>query len=251
MAEQNTEIRSVVLLSAAPTAIGDAVGVLTSGVPDGLTGDAVTLNLGPAEVALSIVRERLDADPFRYAVSQSPIAARIEEAAAGHTAYLIVSAPAGADILQAAGVVADVTARFADEDNGLAVWLPDADFATTAVMYVGEYSEDPSQTWFNTMAATMDATASLAHTIGVAHLGGTDLQFVAPGLTPVVAYNIVRHVVAQHLADGEYPPAGFEITVGETTYALEPAQSVLGMGSVLSFVPVEAPAKKRGWFGRK
>ncbi|MDQ1130279.1 hypothetical protein [Microbacterium sp. SORGH_AS_0888] len=259
-------VRSVVLLRDAPAGMGAVVGSL---MPDAGSriGDAplprLTVTVNDVPVTFEISTAPIVARQLDYAVSQSPLRDLVQEAVAQHTAALVLSAASDGDVFRASELLAHVTAHYAQEPGGLAVWLPDADHATTAVMYAGEVAQRPAQVWFHTMAARMDESTSLAHTIGLGHLGGEEVQLRAAGLTPADAHRALRGAVATILEKRRFPAAGDTIELGGATFSLVPAVSVIGVGDVLDAVPASAvsPAEspqrdepgrpaRRGWFGR-
>lgn len=233
-------LRSVVLLEKAPTGIGEVLELLQPGVGaklEGFPGNALTIAINGAEVTFEIVLEHLSAREFEYAVSQSPLRSRLEAAAGLHQGYLIISADGGGDVLATSELIANVTAMYADDPNGLAVWLPDADMATTDVMYTGDVSLRSAQTWFHTVAARLDENTAIAHTVGVRHLGGGDVQLRTTE-DAAYAHRELRGAVATLLEQGVLPRPGVTAHVGGVPHVLTQAASVLGMGEVLELAPI-------------
>lgn len=254
-------LRSVVLLENAPHNIGAVLDVLMPGMSAQL-GDApldtISINLNGTPASFELVKEPLVAPELDYAVSQSPLRDLVGAAVAKHRAYLVISLQ-NPDVFDASGMLANVTARYADDDAGLAVWLPDADRATTAIMYAGEVDERPASAYFNTMAARLDESTAIAHTIGVHHLGGAEVQLRSSAFDPATAFTELRNAVATVLEARTLPVAGLTLTIAGLPHTLVPAPSAIGMGDVLDAMPsvaqtheassAEKPARK-GWFRR-
>lgn len=267
MVTKPAAVRAVVLLEKAPTEVGELLELVIPGVSAQLEGapkDQLTIDINDVPLTFMAGTTPLVAQELDYAVSQSLLRERVQAAVARHAGYVVLSAAVNDDVFTASNVLANIAARYADDDNGLAVWLPDADHATTDVMYAGEVDQRPAQVWFNTMAAQIDASTSLAHTIGVRHLGGVDVQLRATSATPAQAHSALRDAVATMLEASTLPAPGMVVEIGSVPHILTPAQSMIGMGEVLDATPTdqpvtasdgsnEAPAdppKRKGWFGR-
>ena len=255
-------LRAVVLLAQQPSGIGAIVDVLlpeASAAIGDLPLNEITINVNEVSLTFELGSGPLAAREFDYAVSQSLLRDRVQAAAASHRGYLTLSAQVGDDVFRAANVLSTITATYADHDNGLAVWLPDADLATTDVIYAGEVDRRPAHVWFNLMAARLDATTSIAHTIGVQVLGGPEVQLRTSALDPASAYKELRSAVAGLLETRTLPAPGLTLTIAGQPHVLTPAPSQIGMGDVLDVVPSGAPApqvqaaaekpKRKGWFG--
>ena len=256
-------LRAVVLLDRQPSGVGSVIDVL---LPDAAAAignlplTVMTVDVNEVPVTFEIGSGPLSAREFDYAVSQSPLRDRVQAAAARHGGYLMLTAEVGNDVFHAANLLSTITAAYAADDNGIVVWLPDADLATTDVMYVGDVDRRPAHVWFNTMAARVDAATSIAHTIGVPALGGLDVQLRTSSLDPAGAFKELRSAVAGLLEARTLPAPGLTLVIGSQPHVLTPATSQIGMGNVLdavpsgppvpqAAVPVEKP-KRRGWFGR-
>ncbi|WP_243227678.1 hypothetical protein [Microbacterium sp. CIAB417] len=252
--------RIVILLRTLPAGIGEVLAPVAPTVAQSLHGAPVSrieVTVNGVPVTFHLRSEPLRARELDYAVAQSPLSALVSEAVARHVAHLVVSVEAPTDVFDAHHVVSQLGAAFAQE-NGLAVWLPDADLATTDVMYVGEVSERPALNWFHTMAARLDETASIAHTIGLGRFGAPDVQLVSSVLAPAEAHAALRDAVAGILEARRVPEAGDYVHVAGVASVLTPGQSRLGMPVVLDVVTApppdgEAPSAGRGprrrWFG--
>lgn len=262
-------LRAVVLLAQEPGSLAEVLGAF---FPDAAAaiGDLplrqMGLNVNGVPMTFEIGAGPLVARELDYAVSQSPLRARVEDAVARHRGHLILSADDVADVFRASELLSNVVATYADGPDGLAVWLPDADHVTTDVMYVGEVSERMALTWFSAMAARLDATTALAHTIGVRHLGGWDVQLRSTTLTPADAHRELRAAVATLLEGETLPAPGAAVVIAGQPHVLTPAPSVLGLGDVLDAVATGAPAaatpaaaagpeeekpRRKGWFSRR
>lgn len=234
-------VRAVVLLAQPPATIGAVLDTLQPGAGARLQGvplQAIDITLNGFVVGFALDAQPLVARELEYAVQQSPMRARVEDAVARHGGSLALSVAADADVFGASELLANVAATFADDANGLAVWLPDADLVTTDVLYAGQVEERSAQVWFQTMAARVDERSSIAHTIGVRHLGGTDVQLRSTR-APADAHVALRDAVATLLEARTMPAAGATIAIGGVPHVLQPAPSMLDMGEVLDAVPVE------------
>ena len=257
-------LRAVVLLRTTPPGVGAVLDLL---LPDlspqirDLPLNRLTVTVNDVAVTFEVAAGPLVARELDYAVRQSPLRDLVQAAVAQHEGFLVLSADSGEDIFRASELLANVAATYAKDDNGLAVWPPEADHVTTDVMYVGEVAQRSAQTWFHTMAARMDETSSIAHTIGVHHLGGGDVQLRTSSLDPAGAHRELRGAVATLLEARTFPTPGTVVTIAGAPHVLTPASSVLGMGDVLEAVPTASPPappeagadrpKRRGWFGRR
>lgn len=254
------ELQSVVLLGSAPAGIGDAlsplIGDAGAQLPAGLP--QLTVDVSGVPVTFTLIGEPLVASELDYAVRQSPIRELLSASVAQHQAYLVITTPVQPDVFGASARLSNVTAHLADDDNGVAVWLPEADFATTDVLYTGEVDRRPAVMWFNTMAANLDESTAIAHTIGLQSLGGVEVQVRASGATPGDVFQELRGAVATLLEGSVLPAPGVAVTIGGAPFVLTPAASIIGLGDVLEAVPAaqapvpattEAP-KRKGWFGR-
>lgn len=252
------ELRVVVLLREAPAGIGNVIELLQPGMAEKLEGfplGSLNVVVNGVDIAFDLTREPLVARELDYAVAQSLVRQLVAPAVAEHRAYLVLSAKAGDDVFTAADVLTNVAAMYADDHNGIAVWLPDADRATTDVLYAGEVSQRSAQAWFNTMAMKADETTALAHTVGVTHLGGADVQLRSTALDPAEAFDELRAAVATLLEARSFPTEGAVVSIGGRPHVLTPGVSLLRMGAVLDAVPTgESPAesapKQKGWFRR-
>lgn len=269
-----TTVSAVVLLTQAPAGVAELVGLLMPGaeaqMPAGV--QELTVDINEVPVRFEIVADKLTAPEFEYAVSQSLLRERVQAASDTHGAFLVLTADVGADVFKASFTLSNLAARFAADNNGLAVWSPDSDLATTDVVYAGEVDQRPALVWFNAMAARIDAETSLAHTIGLGYLGGTEVQVRSTTLSPADAYGELRGAVATLLESGALPAAGGIVQLGGVAHTLAPSPSVIGMGDVLEARPVSAagapavsgapaiipsdavdaaPAKRKNWFGRR
>lgn len=252
-------LRTVVLLENAPRGVAGALDVLMPDVAARL-GDALlnslNIDVNGVPMTFGVVPEPIVARELDYAASQSPLRDHVQSAVSRHRAHLVLSVDATADVFEASDLLANVTARYADDDNGLAVWLPDADHLTTSVMFAGEADQRPALTWFHTMAARLDERTAVAHTIGVRHLGGIEVQLRAAGMSPADAHRELRGAVATLLEQRTFPAPGTVVSIAGTPHTLTPASSIIGMGDVLDAVASEntsppAPAPRRkGWFRR-
>jgi hypothetical protein len=244
---------TVVLLRRAPERIGAVLALFS---PDPRTvldvpGDRITTTINGHVVTVALVPAPLRSDHLAYALSQSPTKHLLADAVAGHAAHVTFTY-AGEDLRGAQLTLTMLTAYVADAEDGLAVFVPATDQLTTDVLYAGEAERNPALTWFNTMAARLDATTSVAHTIGLARLTGAELQLRSTALSPGEAFRDLREGVAAVLAgDGELR-AGGSLAVGGAPHVLTTAASVIGAGEVLDAVPgpPEAEPKRRGWFRR-
>ena len=256
-------LRAVVLLAHQPADVGSVLQVLlpeAAASIGNLPLNQITVVVNQVRVTFEVGSGPLAAGEFDYAVSQSLLRDRVQAAAAAHGGHLVLTAEVGDDVFRAASVLSNVTATYADSDNGLAVWLPDADLATTDVIYAGEVSRRPANVWFNLMAARMDETTAIAHTIGVPALGGRDVQLRTSAFDPASAYTELRSAVAGLLEERTLPAPGLTLVIGGQPHVLTPGASQIGMGDVLDAVPSGAPAqqasvtsektKRKGWFGR-
>jgi len=267
-------LRVVVLLEQAPANIAEALDLLMPEAAARIRDvplKRLSVNVNGAPVEFEVSDGRLEAPELDYAVRQSPLRDRVAAAIARHGGYLVLSTPAGGDVFGVSDLLSNIAANYADDDNGLAVWLPDADHVTTDVMYTHEVEERPALTWFNTMAARLDEASSIAHTIGVRHLGGGDVQLRTSALDPAAAHRELRGAVAGLLEERRLPAPGTAVVIAGTPHVLTPAPSAIGLGEVLEAVPAaqaQAPAsseaaaastaepvtdkpRRRGWFGRR
>ncbi|MBK0421139.1 hypothetical protein JD292_03465 [Leucobacter sp. CSA2] len=258
------ELRSVILLK---RPFGDAAEALGLFVPDAASHiDDPTLRVVPTRVNGTPVTLELGDGPLRaqeleYAVAQSAQRSRLEPILAEHGGYVVVSVEAGGDLFENSDLLANLAAYYADDDNGLAVWLPDADYVATDVIYTNDMMDRSTLVWFNTMAAKLDESTAIAHTIGLGHLGGSEVQLVSNALDPAQAYLGLRGAVADLLDGGALPAGGMTVAIDGAQYALVTGESKIGMGAVLNLVPAseltaaqESPAekpKRKGWFGRR
>jgi hypothetical protein len=248
-----TAPHTVVLLRRAPDRIG-AVLALFSPDPravQDIPGDRITTTVNGFPITVTTSAAPLRSDHLDYALRQSPSAGLLADAVAGHTAHVTFTYE-GEDVRGAQLTLTMLTAYVADSDDGLAVFVPATDQLTTDVLYAGEAERNPVLTWFNTMAARLDATTSIAHTIGLSRLTGTELQLRSGALTPGEAFRDLREGIAAVLTSGGDLRAGGAIAVGGAPHVLTPGESLIGMGDVLDVVPGpprEEP-RRRGWFRR-
>ncbi|PWD51340.1 hypothetical protein C8046_12390 [Serinibacter arcticus] len=248
-----------------PASIGPILDQLmpdASSALGGLPLSQLSMDVNGVPMTFQVVAGPLAARELEYAVSQSLLRDRVRAAVQAHRGYLVLSADDVTDVFRASALLSDVTATYAASDAGLAVWLPEMDLATTDVIYAGEASQRPALTWFNTMAAAVDQATSIAHTIGLAHLGGQEVQLRSGALGPADAYRELRSSVATVLESGTFPTPGSTLTVAGVPHMLTAGESEIGMGRVLDAVPParakaatpapeqEAPRRK-GWFGRR
>ena len=255
-------LRAVVLLAQEPGSLAE---VLEGFFPDAAAAVAgspqrqLSVNANGIPMTFELGEGPIVASELDYAVSQSLLRTRVQHAVARHRRHLILSADDATTVFSASKLLSNIAATYADGPDGLAVWLPDADYVTTDVMYAGDVERRPALTWFNTMAASLDATTALAHTIGVRHLGGWDVQLRSSTLTPAQAHQELRAAVATILEGEELPEPGAAVVIAGQPHVLTPAPSVLGLGDVLDAVATTVPApaleadkpKRKGWFVRK
>lgn len=248
-AEQTSRrVRAVVLLAQPPATIGEVLDVLQPGMGANIQGvplQGISVAVNGFAVAFELDGQPLVARELDYAVTQSPMRALVEKAVAEHRGFLTLTVAADHDVFGASQLLANVTATYARDANGLAVWLPDADQATTDVLYAGEAAQRSAQVWFHTMAARIDDASSIAHTIGVRHLGGIDVQLRST-LAPADAHDALRDAVATLLEARTMPAAGATVVIGGVPHVLQPAQSMLQMGDVLDAQPVAGAATTSG-----
>lgn len=91
------------------------------------------------------------------------------------------------------------------------------------------------------MAARMDETTAIAHTIGVPALGGRDVQLRTSALDPANAFTELRSAVAGLLEERTLPAPGLTLVIGGQPHVLTPGTSQIGMGDVLDAVPSGPP----------
>ncbi|WP_454301533.1 hypothetical protein [Salana multivorans] len=143
-------LRAVVLLRTTPPGVGAVLDLL---LPDlspqirDLPLNRLTVTVNDVAVTFEVAAGPLVARELDYAVRQSPLRDLVQAAVAQHEGFLVLSADSGEDIFRASELLANVAATYAKDDNGLAVWLPDADHVTTDVMYVGEVAQRGSTRW--------------------------------------------------------------------------------------------------------
>ncbi len=241
-------LRVVLLLERPPAGVATVLQPLVPDIAAQIAGaplNRLTVNINGVPLAFEVATEPLVARELDYAVAQSPLRDLVQAAVARHGGYLVLSAQSGADLLGAGELLAKLAARYANDDNALAVWLPDADRATTGVMYGGEALQRPAQVLFNTMGARLDEASAIAHTIGVRHLGGAEVQLRTAALGPADAFRELRGAVATLLEARTLPSPGLVVTIAGAPHVLTSAVSVLRMGDVLEAVPVAAERSRR------
>lgn len=250
-------LRAVVLLSEAHATIEPILDLLLPDVAKAMGGlplAQVSMDVNGVPMTFQVVAEPLVARELDYAVSQSLLRERVQAAVQAHRGYLVLTADDVTDVFRASELFSNVVSTYADWEQGVAVWLPEMDLATTDVIYGGEAARRLALTWFNTMAAALDQSTSVAHTIGLRHLGGQEVQLRSGALTPAQAYQELRSAVATLLEASTFPSPGSTLIIGGVPHTLAPGASVIGNGQVLEAVPAEAAPqapKKRGWFGRR
>ncbi|TGO05218.1 hypothetical protein [Serinibacter arcticus] len=244
---------TVVLLRRVPERIGAVLALFS---PDPRTvqdvpGDRVTTTVNGHAITVALTPAPLRSDHLTYALAQSPTKQLLADAVAGHAAHVSFTYE-GDDLRGAQPTLTVLTAYVADAEDGLAVFVPATDQLTTDVLYAGEAASTPALTWFNTMAARLDATTSIAHTIGLARLTGSEIQLRSTALSPGEAFRDLREGVAAALDAGAELRAGDGLALGGVHHVLTPGASVIGMGDVLDVVPgpPEAEPRRRGWFRR-
>lgn len=235
------ELRTVVFLKDAPSGVGEALRVLfreaADQIPAGLA--QLTVNIGEAPMTLTLIAQPLAGPEFDYAVAQSPHSTELRSAVAVHNAYLLLTTPAEPEVFAASARLSTVTAYFAYDDNGVAVWLPDADYATTDVHYANAAGSRPAVVWFNTMAAMLDETTAIAHTIGLQSLGGSEVQLRKVSATPADTFRELQDAVATMLEGSALPAADMTLTIADTPHRLVAGTSEIGFGDVLEVVSGE------------
>lgn len=124
-------------------------------------------------------------------------------------------------------------------------------------MYAGQVEARAAEVWFNTMAAQLDESTALAHSIGLRHLGGADVQLRMAGGSPADAFRELRSAIATLLEGSTLPAPGVTMTIAGAPFVLTPADSVIGLGAVLEAVPgsqaqpaADDKPKRKGRFGR-
>lgn len=216
------ELRLVVLREQPYAGVGEVLDLLSPGgsaqLPDP-NADTETMRLSGVDVTLQIGREPLAARELEYAVAQSPLKPRIEPAVARHGGYTAVSIDPGDDLFAGIHLLTNLGAYLAD-DGGLVVWMPDADLVTTDVMYLGDLDERPAVLAFNTMAAKLDESTAIAHTIGVQQLGGIEVQLRSTTLGPGDAYQALRGAVAGRIEAQSLPKPGETLEIGGVSHVL-------------------------------